>query len=149
MCSSDLDTGIRVTGVSCEFVPGNDANFAVRVGAFADELDAGRDDKIALDFFPQKVKLICLVPHVDARTFHGVLLGFRIVSRRAFDGRIAHIFMVVKYAQFVLCDQVERKNAECEKEYCFHVVLFIVPAPFLTAHYSWYFVFALAAHRPG
>ena len=119
-------TGIRVTRVSAEFVACNDAYFAVWIGAFADELDTGRNDKIALDFFPQKMKLIRFVPHVDARTFDGVLLGFGVVGCRAFHAWIAHILVVVKYAQFVLRDQVEWKNAECEKEYCFHVVLFIV-----------------------
>ena len=76
--------GIGVTRIGAEFIAGDDANFAVRIGARSNEADGCRNDKIALDFFPKKMKLIGLIPHVEASTFQGVLLGFGVVGRSAF-----------------------------------------------------------------
>ena len=75
------------------------SELAMRVHAFADELDAGLKDEIAFRPVPQEMKFIPGAPHVSAGGADGVFLRSGVIGGRAGQFGRTHIAVGVELAE--------------------------------------------------
>ena len=67
-----VQRGVGVGGIGIETLTDDQASFAMRVAALADEADVRRERYVAGNFFPNEVKRVVGEPHVLAAAADGV-----------------------------------------------------------------------------
>src|SRR5204862_4310817 len=87
---------VHIWRVGVEVWPHHPADFAMRDGAFADELNAGSQNEIAFHFFPCEMELVGTGPHVRSRAGEGVFLGRRVVTGGGREFRRTDVAMPLK-----------------------------------------------------
>lgn len=93
-----VEGGVGIGGIGIEILADHEDGFAMRVDAFAEEADVGREDEVAGDSAGKKVEGVGGAPDVSAAAGDAVFAGGRVVGGRAGKGVQADVRMGIEEA---------------------------------------------------